>query len=111
MCIRDSLGANFAAKEGQTLWQASTNEYMEKGLEQLKALELDEIISWPVSSKPLGEARNIYDGGGQFISLLGSNPLFHHPEDVWPDSIDMEKLIKLNSFMTNMIIDMANAAN
>ena len=84
---------------------------MEKGLEQLKALDLDEIISWPVSTRPLGEARNIYDGGGQFISLLGSNPLFHHPEDIWPDPIDLEKLIKLNSFMTNMIIDMANATN
>ena len=105
------LGANFAAKSGQVLWQASSDEYMEKGLEQLKALNLDEITSWPVLSRPLGEARNIYDGGGKFISLLGSNPLFHHPKDIWPDSLDMEKLIKLNSFMTNMIIDMANATN
>ena len=103
------LGANFAAKEGQVLWQASDDEYMEKGLEQLKTLKLDEIISWPLSSRPLGEARNIYDGGGKFISLLGSNPLFHHPKDIWPDSIDMKKLIKLNSFMMKMIIDMSNS--
>ena len=92
-------------------WQASTKEYMEKGLDKLKSLDLDEIISWPVSSRPLGEARNISDGGGQFISLLGSNPLFHHPEDIWPDSIDMGKLIKLNSFMMKMIIDLANSEN
>jgi len=105
------LGANFAAKTGQVLWQASSDEYMEKGLKQLKALKLDEIISWPVSSRPLGEARNIFDGGGKFISLLGSNPLFHHPKDIWPDSIDMKKLIKLNSFMLKMIIDMSNSKN
>ena len=105
------LGANFAAKTGQVLWQASSEEYMIKGLQQLRALNLDEIISWPVSSRPLGEARNIYDGGGKFISLLGSNPLFHHPKDIWPDSIDMEKLIKLNSFMLKMIIDMSNSKN
>ena len=105
------LGANFGAKTGQVLWQASSDEYMEKGLQQLRALNLDEIISWPVSSRPVGEARNIYDGGGKFISLLGSNPLFHHPKDIWPDSIDMEKLIKLNSFMTKMIIDIANLEN
>ena len=105
------LGANFAAKAGQVLWQASTKEYLEQGLEQLKALNLVEILSWPISSRPVGEARNIYDRGGQFISLLGSNPLFHHPDDIWPDSIDMEKLIKLDSFMTNMIKDMANADN
>ena len=105
------LGANFAAKTGQVLWQSSSDEYMEKGLKQLKALNLDKIISWPVSSRPLGEARNIFDGGGKFISLLGSNPLFHHPKDIWPDSIDMEKLIKLNSFMLKMIIDMSNSKN
>ena len=105
------LGANFAAKAGQVLWQASTKEYLEQGLEQLKALNLVEILSWPISSRPVGEARNIYDRGGQFISLLGSNPLFHHPDDIWPNSIDMEKLIKLDSFMTNMIKDMANADN
>ena len=105
------LGANFAAKSGQVLWQASTKEYMEQGLEQLENLDLDEIVTWPVSSRPLGEARNIYDEGGQFISLLGSNPLFHHPKDIWPDSIDMGKLIKLNSFMMKMIIDLANSEN
>ena len=105
------LGANFAAKAGHVLWQASTKEYIEKGLGQLEDLHFDEISSWPVSSRPLGEARNIYDGGGQFISLLGSNPLFHHPKDIWPDSIDIEKLIKLNSFMMNMIIDLANSKN
>ena len=105
------LGANFAAEAGQVLWQASTIEYMEKGLEQLESLDLDKIVAWPVSSRPLGEARNIYDGGGQFISLLGSNPLFHHPEDIWPDSVDMEKLTILNSFMMKMILDMANSKN
>ncbi|URQ67873.1 hypothetical protein M9C81_06365 [SAR86 cluster bacterium] len=105
------LGANFAAKGGHVLWQASTKEYIEKGLGQLEDLNFDEISSWPISSRPLGEARNIYDGGGQFISLLGSNPLFHHPKDIWPDSIDIEKLIKLNSFMMNMIIDLANSKN
>ena len=105
------LGANFAAKEGQVVWQASTKEYLEQGLKQLENLDLEEIITWPLSSRPLGEARNIYDGGGQFISLPGSNPLFHHPEDIWPDSIDMEKLIKLNAFMLEMIIDISNSKN
>ena len=105
------LGANFGAKNGQVFWQASSNEYIEQGQEQLKNFDLDEIIPLPISSRPLGEARNIFDGGGQYISLLGSNPLFHHPKDIWPDSINMEKLIKLNAFMMKMIIDMANSEN
>ena len=61
-----------------------------------------------VGNRPLGEARNIYDGGGQYISLLGGNPLFHHPDDRWPDAIDMPKLLKLNNMMINMIVGLAN---
>ena len=102
------LGANFAADRGRILWQASSQNYIQQGLKKLKALGLMGIESWPVSSRPLGEARNIHDGGGQFISLLGSNPLFHHPNDRWPHSVDMSKLEKLNSFMINMISDLAN---
>ena len=103
------LGANFAAKKGNVLWQASNKDYMNIGIEELASKGLDEVQAWPVSSRPLGEARNIYDGGGQYISLLGSNSLFHHPEDRWPEAIDMAKLEKLNSFMMKMITDMANS--
>ena len=45
---------------------------------------------------------------GEYISLLGSNPLFHHPDDIWPDSIDMNKLVKLNNAMLRMINIIAN---
>ena len=103
------LGANFAAKKGNVLWQASNKDYMNIGIEELTSKGLDEVQTWPISSRTLGEARNIYDGGGQFISLLGSNSLFHHPEDRWPEAIDMAKLEKLNSFMLKMITDMANS--
>ena len=103
------LGANFAAKDGNVLWQASNKDYMNIGIEELASKGLDAVQAWPVSSRPLGEARNIYDSGGQFISLLGSNSLFHHPEDRWPEAIDMAKLEKLNSFMMKMITDMANS--
>jgi len=104
------LGANFASKKGQVLWQASTQNYMDLGLLELRKENLKGIQSWPVSSRPLGEARNIFDGNGDYISLLGSNPLFHHPDDKWPESIDMDKLIKLNNMMLKMISKMANTA-
>ncbi len=45
----------------------------------------------PVEVRPLGEARNIYDRKGQFVSILGSNPLFHHPDDRWSHAIDLPR--------------------
>ena len=71
-------------------------------------MSLKQIEGCPVSPDPLGQARDIYDGGGQFISLHSSNTLFHHPDDRWPHSVDIPKLEKLNGFMINMISDFAN---
>lgn len=101
------LGANFAASGGTLLWQASSQAYLEQGLVALGDQGFADVNSIPVNSRPLGEARNIYDGGGQFISLLGSNPLFHHPDDRWPQAIDMPKLVKLNKVILDMATTMA----
>ena len=43
-----------------------------------------------MGQRPLGEARNIFDGGGEYVSILGGNNLFHHPSDRWPDSVDLD---------------------
>ncbi len=101
------LGANFAASGGALLWQASSQAYLEQGLAALADQGFVDVNAIPVTNRPLGEARNIYDGGGQFISLLGSNPLFHHPDDRWPHAIDMPKLVKLNKVILDMATTMA----
>ncbi|MDP6926473.1 MAG: hypothetical protein QGG84_05245 [Rhodospirillales bacterium] len=54
--------------------------------------------------RPLGEARNIYDGGGRYISLLGRNGLFHHPADVWPDAVDLEKTTRWVAAFTDIAV-------
>ena len=44
----------------------------------------------PIGTRPYGEARNIFDGGGRFVSILGGNQLFHHPADRWPEAVDLQ---------------------
>lgn len=62
----------------------------------------------PIGTRPAGEARNIYDGGGRYISLLGTNPLFHHPEDRWPEAIDPEKTARLIQACVDMALTLAH---
>lgn len=38
-----------------------------------------------------GEAHEIEQRGGRYLSLIGSNPWFHAPEDRWPSSIDLDR--------------------
>ena len=39
---------------------------------------------------PFGEAGNIHQGGGRYVSLLcPGSALFHHPADRWPGAVDV----------------------
>ena len=94
------LGANFAAADCRlgeaTLasgvrYQASPDLF-DMGLETLAAFGIAPAEITPVDVRPGGEAQNVFDAGGSYISLLGKNPWFHHPDDRWPKTIDLEKI-------------------
>ena len=83
------LGANFVARGSERRLQASTEEL--QGLAERAMAEhgvSPDSIRSP-GQRPFGEARNIFDIGGEYVSWLGSNRWFHHPEDRWPDTIDV----------------------
>ena len=60
----------------------------------------------PVATRPLGEARNIFDAGGRYISLLGQNEYFHHPQDRWPHSIDTNKTVAVTTAMVTLMSEL-----
>lgn len=44
---------------------------------------------------PFGEAGNIHRLGGRYLSILcPGSPLFHHPEDRWPDAVDVAEVAR-----------------
>jgi hypothetical protein len=82
---------------------------MSHGLAALTARGIDERIVTPLGERPLGEARNIYDGGGHYVSLLGNNGLFHHPDDRWPEAVDLDRTLALNQAMLEVVDRLARA--
>lgn len=93
------LGANFAAADcdhaGTRLaagvrYQASPDLFA-LGLETLESFGISPATIVPTDVRPGGEAQNVFDAGGSYLSLLGRNPWFHHPDDRWPETIDLEK--------------------
>jgi len=42
----------------------------------------------PPSFVPSGETRDVHRAGGRYVTLVGSNPLFHLPDDRWPHAVD-----------------------
>ena len=103
------LGANFAAREAPVLYQAATEALMTEGLAALNDHGITDINITPVGQRPYGEARNVHDGGGNYISLIGQNRWFHHPDDRWPVSIDLDKLVKINEAFLTLAMRLAGA--
>ena len=84
------LGANFAAVDSRIRLQASDAQLMESAGDKLSAHGVRVATTTPLGERPGGEARNIHDRGERFASLLGSNRWFHHPDDRWPATVDLD---------------------
>lgn len=60
-----------------------------------------------IGNPPLGEARNIHDGGGRYLSLIGGNGRFHSPEDRWPEAVDLDRLVATAHAFVDIVGELA----
>jgi hypothetical protein len=85
------LGANIGAAQGpgNTL-QASDDEIesMFAEVATRAGLRIDRRL--PRGGVPRGEAENVHRGGGRYISIIGSNDLFHNAADRGADAVDLK---------------------
>ena len=63
----------------------------------------------PRGQRPSGEARNIFDGHGRYISILGGNGLFHHPADQFPHAVDLELTTQWSNVLTELAVALAQS--
>lgn len=62
-------------------------------------------ISAVTGGKAGGEAHEIEQRGGRYLSLIGSNPWFHAPEDRWPKSIDLGRAVAIAAAVVGLAIE------
>lgn len=101
------LGANFAATGSQVRLQYSSQNIKNLTRRYLEQEKLVPGVETPIENRPLGEARNIFDAGGNFLSLLGNNALFHHPDDRWPDAVDLVTTTRWADAFSRIIVDLS----
>ena len=70
-----------AALGGGITIQASDDEREAVLSKELTAANLAITRRVPRGTVPGGEAENVHRGGGRYVSVIGSNGLFHHPDD------------------------------
>ncbi len=85
------LGASIGSRNGQPSYAASDDELFNLATDALNAQGI-ERQPFPVGSAGFGEARNIGEINGRFVSILGGHPYFHSPQDTYDRCIDPNSL-------------------
>ena len=64
----------------------------------------------PKTTVPSGETRDIHRAGGRYITLVGSNPLFHLPQDRWPHAVDVADVARIATAAARLVVHIAREA-
>jgi hypothetical protein len=97
-------GANLGAAGGKLSVVSNGDE-----LRAQTAAALDEAgqppdVLAPKTLVPSGETRDIHRAGGCYVTLVGSNPLFHLPQDRWPHAVDVSAIARIASATANLVV-------
>jgi hypothetical protein len=80
-------GANIGAAEGQLSVMSGHDDLRRAMSEALERMGQAHIVV-PAETVPSGESRDVHRAGGRYITLVGSNRLFHLPQDRLPHAVD-----------------------
>ena len=78
-------------------------------LRQLAELELGRAgqtpdVVAPKTLVPSGETRDIHHAGGRYLTLVGSNPLFHLPADRWRHAVDTDAVTGIATAAAALVV-------
>lgn len=82
-------GANIGAAGGSLSLMSNDDALRELGEEQLTEAGQPPQSIAPKTMVPSGETRDIHHAGGRYLTFIGSNPLFHLPQDRWPHAVEL----------------------
>jgi hypothetical protein len=58
----------------------------------------------PKTLVPSGETRDIHRAGGRYLTLVGTNRLFHLPQDRWPHAVDVPAVARIAAAAARMVL-------
>ena len=104
------LGANIGAAQGpgNTL-QASDDALETMMADAMTKAGLPIGRRHPRGTAPRGEAENVHRGGGRYVSIIGSNDLFHNTSDRGPDTVDLRAIERFADAFASVATLLASA--
>src|SRR5262249_12783114 len=104
------LGANIGAAQGRgNILQASDDEMDAMMAEAMTKAGLRIDRRHARGAVPRGEAENVHRGGGRYISIIGSNDLFHNTSDRGADAVDLNVIERFAGAFATVATSLAGA--
>jgi hypothetical protein len=88
-------GANLGAAGGQLSVVSPDDDLRELAQTELALCGRPPDTLAPKTLVPSGETRDIHRAGGRYLTLVGTNPFFHLPQDRWPHAVDAEAVARI----------------
>ena len=88
-------GANLGAAGGQLTVMTANQDLCALAARALTQSGQPADMLAPKTQVPSGETRDIHRAGGRYLTLVGSNPWFHLPQDRWPHAVDVAAVEKI----------------
>lgn len=102
------FGANLGAAAGALSLMTASEDLRGLGVTELARAGQAHRVA-PASVVPSGETRDIHRKGGRYLTLVGSNKLFHLPQDRWPYAVDAEAVARIAIAAVGIISALAGA--
>jgi hypothetical protein len=71
--------------------------------ELVRAGQASDVVA-PKTLVPSGETRDIHRAGGRYVTLVGSNPLFHLPQDRWSHAVDTDAVTRVAAAAAALVV-------
>jgi len=110
---RDALwlhwGANLGAAGGRLSVMSSSEELRVLATSELaRAGQRPDVLA-PVTQVPSGETRDIHRAGGRYVTLVGTNPWFHLPQDRLPHTVDTQAVTRIAAGAAGLVQRLAGS--
>jgi hypothetical protein len=97
-------GANIGAVGGELSIQSTSDDLRALTRAELSRAGQQPDHIAPKTLVPTGETRDIHRAGGCYVTLVGTNPLFHLPQDRWPHAVDASAVARVAAAAARLVI-------
>jgi hypothetical protein len=100
------FGANIGAADGELSLQSASDDLRQLTETELSCAGQAPSVVAPKTRVPSGETRDIHRAGGRYVTLVGSNPLFHLAQDRWPHAVDTDVVTRVAAAAAALVVEL-----